>query len=69
MNWFINFCIGSINSFVLYETIISFNVFRYFKVDDILSALVALVGGIISTILINILRAKYPGLFNQKGAK
>lgn len=66
MNWFINFCLGSCNSWLLFETISSFNIFKFYRIDDILSAVVALIGGIISTIIINIIRSRYPNLFKPK---
>lgn len=39
VNWFINFCISSLNSYVLYEAIILFSVFRYFKTDEVFSTI------------------------------
>lgn len=63
MNGLFNFFTGSLNSLLLFQAISNHEVYQIFHIDSLLSALVALIGGIISTLIINILKAKYPKLF------
>ena len=63
MNGLFNFFTGSFNSLLLFQAISNHEVYQIFHIDRLLSALVVLIGGIISTLNINILKNKYPKLF------
>ena len=58
-----DFSTGSISSFGLFISIEEISFLNSDSIDQLISTFIALIGGIISTIVLSVLRAKFPKLF------
>lgn len=58
-----DFSTGTLSSFGFIISVKEMSFFDSDTIDQLLSTLIALIGGIISTIVLSILRAKFPKLF------
>ena len=58
-----DFSTGTISSFGLFISVEKISFLNSDTIDQLVSTLIALIGGIISTIVLSVLRAKFPKLF------
>ncbi len=58
-----DFFTGTLSSFGLFISVERISILNSDSIDQLVSTFVALIGGIISTIVLSVLRAKFPKLF------
>jgi len=64
-----NFIVGTVSSYASYAGVESTEIIQQSTEKDVTQSAIALISGIFSTLLINILKAKFPSLFKPKNRK
>ena len=65
----INFVIGSVATAGTASSLTNINPDQFNTIDDLIKYLISIVGGILATIIINILKKKFPEWFAAKSSK
>lgn len=64
-----DFSTGTISSFGFIISVEEMSFFDSDTIDQLLSTLIAIIGGVVSTIVLSILRVKFPKLFKPNSPK
>lgn len=69
INNMINFVIGSVATASAASSLTNINPDQFGSIEDLIKYLISIVGGILATIIINILKKKFPEWFAAKSSK
>ncbi len=69
LNNMINFVLGSVATAGTAKTLTEINPDQFSSIDDLIKYIISIVGGILATIIINILKKKFPEWFASKSKK